>query len=588
VDTGGTGDAGSGGLPPAGSLHFVDGPRLELDQLLTQLVGRAQDVLAAQGRLRGLLAANMMITNDLALPVVLRRIVEAACQLVKARYGAVGVLAAGGHGLEQFIHVGVDSAAAARIGPLPSGKGLLGALIDDPRPIRLRTMSADVRSTGFPAHHPPMSSFLGVPIRVRDEIFGNLYLAEAESGEFNAEDEELVTALAATAAVAIDNARLFAQAQRRQDWLQASTGITRQLLSIEGEDPLQLIADLARRMADADVVTVVLPTADRKRLTVEVASGRRAEELTGFTYPVENALAGLAFETGRPVLIGDVTEQTTQYVHMSELVPIGPMMVVPLVGAQRTRGALSLGRLHGRYRFEEADLEMANTFANHAAIALELADARADQQRMVLLEDRDRIARDLHDHVIQRLFATGLTAQSVAASLGTDHRAGRLEQVVSDVDETIRQIRTTIFQLRGQLGPQLSTARGRLLAVVADVSRPLAFEPRVEFAGPVDSAVPEAVVDDLVAVTREALTNVARHAQATHASVTLIADVATLSLDIVDDGVGIGDATRRSGLANLRERAERRGGTLTVAAADLTDAPPTREGTRVLWTIPLN
>ena len=589
MDTGGTeGDAGSGGLPQPGSLHFVDGPRLELDQLLTQLVGRAQDVLAAQGRLRGLLAANMMITNDLALPVVLRRIVRAACQLVKARYGAVGVLAPGGHGLEQFIHVGIDGATAARIGPLPSGKGLLGALIDDPHPIRLRTMSEDMRSTGFPAHHPPMSSFLGVPIRVRDAIFGNLYLSEAESGEFTAEDEELVTALAATAAVAIDNARLFAQAQRRQDWLQASTGITRQLLSTEGEDPLQLIADLARQIADADIVTVVLPTADRRRLMVEVASGRQAEELTGFTYPVENALAGLAFETGRPVLIGDVTEQTTQYVHMSELVPVGPMMVVPLVDAQRTRGALSLARLHGRYRFEEADLEMATTFANHAAIALELADARADQQRMVLLEDRDRIARDLHDHVIQRLFATGLTAQSVAASLGSDRRANRLEQVVSDVDETIRQIRTTIFQLRGQLGPQLGTARSRLLAVVVDVSPLLSFEPRVEFAGPVDSAVPEAVVDDLAAVTREALTNVGRHAQATHASVTLIADVTTLSLDIVDDGVGIGGATRRSGLANLRARAERRGGTLTVTPADLPEAPPTREGTRLRWTIPLS
>jgi signal transduction histidine kinase len=568
-------------------LLFGDGPRLELDQLLTQLVDRAQDVLAAQGRLRGLLAANRMITVDLELPVVLRRIVEAACQLVNARYGALGVLAPGGHGLEQFIHVGIDDETAAQIGPLPTGKGLLGALIDDPHPIRLRTMTDDVRSTGFPPHHPAMSSFLGVPIRVRDAVFGNLYLAEAATGEFTAEDEELVTALAATAGVAIENARLFARAERRQSWLQASTRITRQLLSTQGEDPLQLIADQARQIAEADVVTVVLPTPDRQRLMVEVASGQNADELTGFSYPVANTLAGLAFETGQPALVGDVTDQTAYYVHMSELVSIGPMMVVPMVGAQRTRGALALARLHGRHRFDDSDLEMATTFANHAAVALELADARSDQQRMVLLEDRDRIARDLHDHVIQRLFATGLTAQSIAASLGRDPRADRLEKVVTDVDETIRQIRTTIFQLRGQLGPQTGTARSRVLAVVAEVSPLLKFEPRVDLSGPIDSVVPDAVVDDVVAVIREALTNVARHAQATRADVLLTASTNRLSLDVVDDGVGLGETTRRSGLGNLHARAEQYGGSFVITPAELPDALPTREGTRVRWTIPL-
>ena len=253
------------------ALGFVDAPRLELDQLLIQLVERAEDVIAAQGRLRGLLAANKMIIGDLTLPVVLRRIVEAARQLVRARYGALGVLAPGG-GLEEFIHVGIDDETARLIGPLPSGKGLLGALIDDPRPVRLRDMSADIRSSGFPPHHPPMSSFLGVPITVRDVVFGNLYLTEAVSGEFSTEDEELVTALAATAGVAIENARLFEKARLRQNWLQASTQVTRQLLSVEGEDPLQLIARRVRQVADADLVTVVLPTAD-DMLRVEVAAG---------------------------------------------------------------------------------------------------------------------------------------------------------------------------------------------------------------------------------------------------------------------------------------------------------------------------
>jgi signal transduction histidine kinase len=580
---------GSGEDEPARAVErgFEYGPRLELDQLLTQLVGRAQDVIAAQGRLRGLLAANKMIIGDLALPVVLRRIVEAACQLVNARYGALGVLAPGG-GLQEFIHVGIDEETAKRIGPLPSGKGLLGALIDYPRPIRLRTMSDDIRSVGFPPEHPAMNSFLGVAVRVRDEVFGNLYLAEAKSGEFSAEDEELVTALAATAGIAIENARLFEQAERRQSWLQASMQITRQLLTAEGEEPLSLIARQAREIADADLVTVVLPTPTGRRLMVEVASGTNADELTGYTYPIENTLAGRAFESGRPVLVGDVTQETKYRVHLSEVLPVGPVMVLPLVGTQRMRGALVVGRVRGRHRFDEADLSLATTFANHAAVALELADARADQQKMVLLEDRDRIARDLHDHVIQRLFAAGLTVQSVAGGIGDASRAERLERVVTGIDETIQQIRTSIFQLRGQVGPSTGSARSRLLDVVTDVSSMLGFEPRVRFSGPIDSVVPEPIVDDIVAVAREALTNVARHAQATQAEVSLAGDAAAVVLDVIDDGVGIGEDERRSGLANLRHRAERRAGSLTLAPAPTTDPPSTREGTHLRWTIPLS
>ena len=221
---------------------FPDAPRLELDELLTQIIIRAEEVLATQGRLRGLLAANRTITADLTLPNVLRHIVEAGCQLARARYGALGVLAPGG-GLAEFVHVGLDDHTVARIGQLPEGKGLLGALIDDPRTIRLRSIEDDPRSVGFPPHHPPMTSFLGVPVLVRGKVFGNLYLTErADGGEFTADDEELVTALAATAGVAIENARLYEQSQRRQDWLQASAKITRQLLSADGEEPLRLIA----------------------------------------------------------------------------------------------------------------------------------------------------------------------------------------------------------------------------------------------------------------------------------------------------------------------------------------------------------
>jgi len=552
-------------------------PRLELDQLLTQLIDRAQDVVAARDRLRGLLRANRLIIGDLALPVVLRRIAEAARDLVQARYAALGVLGPDG-GLEQFIHVGVDDETVARIGHLPEGKGLLGALIDDPRPIRLANLADDPRSVGFPEGHPAMSCFLGVPIRIRDEVYGNLYLTEREGGPFTAEDEELVAALAATAASAIDNARLYAEAGRRQRWLEASTEITRQLLSSEGEPPLSVIARRLHEMADADVVAVVLPTADPQRLMVEVATGEQAAQLTALSYPVEDTIAGVAINTGRPVLVGDVTQQQSYLVHLAQVTPVGPMMALPLLGTQGSRGAVLVARVPGRHRFNEADLDIATTFAQHAAVALELADARADQQRVMLLEDRDRIARDLHDHVIQRLFAAGLGVQSVAASAGSDSGASRLNTIVDDLDETIRQIRTTIFELRGPLTPQPSTVRSQVVDVIDEVVPMLGFSPALRFTGPVDTIVPDEVAGDLIAVVREALSNIARHAHASAAAVEVTATPAQLTVDVADNGVGIGESKRRSGLANLARRAERYGGSLTL---------PDHEGTQLRWTIPL-
>ena len=568
----------------SGRLVFPDAPRLELDELLTQIIVRAEEVLATQGRLRGLLAANRTITADLTLPTVLRRIVEAGCQLVRARYGALGVLAPDG-GLAEFVHVGLDERTVARIGHLPEGKGLLGALIDDPRTIRLRSIDDDPRSVGFPPHHPPMTSFLGVPVLVRGKVFGNLYLTERiDGGEFTADDEELVAALAATAGVAIENARLYEQSQRRQDWLQASAKITRQLLSAEGEEPLQLIARGARQIADADVVTVVLPTESRERMMVEVAAGRAADELTGMSYPIEHTLTGLALSSGHPVLVGDADDSDYDS-HLSEVLPVGPVMVLPLVGTVDTRGALVIARLRGRNRFDDADLDMATTFANHAAVALELADGRENQQRMILLEDRDRIARDLHDHVIQRLFAAGLAVESVAARPGSDETSLRLRRVVTELDETIRQIRTSIFQLRGPMTAEVGTTRSAVLSVVSELEPVLGFEPRVTFAGPVDLAAPDASVDDLIAALREALTNVARHAKARCVDVAVEATTDSLVLEVTDDGVGIGDGSRWSGLANLRARAEHHGGTFTIGPIE--EPPNHRQGTLLRWTIPL-
>jgi signal transduction histidine kinase len=566
-------------VPPG--ITFPDLPRLELDELLGQLVERAQEVIGTQGRLRKLLRANQLIIGDLALPAVLRHIVEAARDLMGAQYAALGVISPAG-GLSDFVHSGMPTETADRIGHLPQGKGLLGALIDDPRPIRLRHIGDDERSSGFPAGHPPMDSFLGVPIRVRDQVFGNLYLTDSTRGEFSAEDEDLATAIAATAAVAIDNARLYAAARARGEWLQASTAITRQLLSPEvGEgatDQLRLIAERSRQIADADLVTVALPNGGTgEDLRIEVAVGSGAAQLTGTVLAQEGSLQGHVFRGGEPAQLSQPDDGTGSALAPGGL-EIGPLLVVPLLGSRGAQGVLTAARLRGRSAFSADDVGMATGFANQAALAIELSDARAEQQRAAMLDERDRIAADLHDHVIQRLFASGLSLQSVAMKLGPGPLSERILATVQDLDATISQIRTTIFELHDPPRAGAGGLRARLLGVVADVHSALGFDPAVRFEGTIDT-LPADVADDLLAVLREALTNVARHARASTAEVALSSRGEQVRLVVHDDGVGFTPGTRSSGLTNMRTRAQRRGGTL-----DITARVPC--GTTVTWMVP--
>jgi signal transduction histidine kinase len=531
-------------------------------------------------RLHCLLRAHQTVVSDLALPAVLRRIVQTAREVLGAQYAALGVVGPDG-GLEQFVHLGVDEETVARIGALPEGKGLLGALIDDPRPIRLTHIGDDRRSVGFPDGHPPMDSFLGVPIRIRSEVYGYLYLAGSENGEFSAQDEQVVTTLAATAAIAVQNARLYEQAGQRHEWQQASIDVTRQLLAGAGGEPLLVIARRLFEMAGADLVVVGLPTGDGDQITVEVAVGVGSDRLTGLTYsPPEGTLTATAISTGEAQVVSDIQQQASYGMYVADFAPIGPVMAVPLVHAHSTRGALTVARRRGRRPFTDADLEMATAFANHAAIAMELADARADQQRVALLEDRDRIARDLHDHVIQRLFATGLTVQGATSVLGSSPAAHHLAQAVDDIDETIRQIRTSIFELRGALVPGETALRARMAELAERLRRPLGFAPGLRFRGPVDFAVPPALTDEVIAVAREALTNVARHAHAGRVDVELAVTAEELTLAVVDDGVGIAQVRSDSGLDNLRQRAERHGGQLTLDVRE-------GGGTSLRWTVPL-
>ena len=550
------------------ALKFPDVPKLELDDLIDQLVDRAQGVKRAQGRLRELLRAIAAVTGELSLEQVLRNVVDAACDLAGAQYAALGVIGDDG-GLDQFIHIGMDVETADRIGHLPEGKGLLGALIRDPRPIRLEHMTDDDRSAGFPAEHPPMDSFLGVPIDVRGEVYGNLYLANSSIGRFSADDEELVGALALAAGTAISNARLYQESRVQQRWLEASAEISAQLLASSGEDPLRMIARQAIDIAAADLVSVGLLTADGTGFVVEVAFGERSDELVGRRFALAGTLAGQVIEQGIPLQVSsagdDLDDQPLLDVH--SVMDAGPRMAVPLQGFGRPLGVLSLVRHRDRQNFSQTDLAMAAGFASHASIALELADSRAAEQKLVLLEDRDRIAMDLHDHVIQELFAIGLSLEGVAAQV-PDPMAGRVRERVDDLDRTIRRIRTSIFQLQGSMAAPSAGLRQQVLEVASDLTAALGFAPHVSFAGLVDLITDVELTDDACACIREMVSNVARHARATSAAVDVQRRGDELVVTVTDDGIGPPSVvTRRSGTANVAARATKRGGSFEMTPA---------------------
>ena len=554
------------------AISFPDAPRSELDTALADLVERAQGVMETQGRLRALLRANQAVVELMELPQVLHRIVEVAVELVDARFGALGVISPGGE-LEQFIHVGLTDSEVAAIGHLPVGHGLLGALIDDPHPIRLEHIADDPRSSGFPAHHPPMDTFLGVPIRVRDKVFGNLYLSNRSSGEFSADDEQLVKSLAGTAGFAIENARLYAETRRRQAWAAASAEITAAMLSADGEDPLAILLDRLLVLAEADLVALTAQTSPGGEIEVTVAQGAEADTLLGQRFAAPDTVSGRVFDGGQPLRVNE----GSTFLDAPPAHGFGPLIALPLSAAGQVQAVLIITRKCGRPSFDAADLDMAADFADQASVALELIRSRTAQQLVVVLEDRGRIARDLHDHVIQQLFGTGLQLQSIAGAV--DSATGeRIIESVSNIDGAIAQIRTAIFALATPSAGESSTIRHRLIDLATDMTVPLGRAPAIEFSGPVDLVVTDSLADDVVAVAREALTNTARHAGAESSSVRLSADGTEIQLSIDDDGRGMGGSARRSGLSNLEARARARGGASSV------ESGPT--GTRLTWRVP--
>ncbi|GGS61799.1 GAF domain-containing sensor histidine kinase [Streptomyces cinerochromogenes] len=557
-------------------------PQLRLDELLDELQARLDAARGTQDRVHSLLEAVLSVGRELDLEQALRGIVEAAAALVDAEYAALGVIGSDGRRLSAFITVGVGDEEIARIGRFPDGRGILGELIRHPVPLRLAKLSEHAASYGFPPNHPPMNSFLGVPIRVRDQVFGNLYLTEKRGGrQFDEDDESLLSTLAVAAGVAIDNARLYEESRLRERWLEASAEISSTLMSGAGQhEALGLIAERARDITGAALATVATPVKDTGTLAVELALGREAEAHRGLVLPVDGSLTGRAFALGAPVSSPDVSRDERVTAGPRRFAGLGPAVAVPIGREDRMRGVVLLVRESGASDFSEKETELLKGFAAQAAVAMELAERRRDAEQIALLEDRDRIARDLHDLAIQRLFATGMTLQSAGRFIQHAEASERVRRAVDDLDETIKIIRSTIFGLRTREGDEAPGLRARAVRVVGQAAPVLGFAPSVRMEGLLDTHVPQETADHVVAVLAESLTNIARHARAGRADVVLRTDGREVRLTVTDDGVGIPPEGRRSGLRNLTERARGLGGDMRL------DRPPTG-GTRLVWHAPL-
>ena len=535
--------------------------------------------------LRQLLDAVMAIGSELDLDQALREIVEAAALLVDARYGALGVLDEARRGLAEFITVGIDAETRRAIGPLPKGLGVLGALITDARPLRVPSLEDHPDRAGFPPNHPQMTSFLGVPIVSHGEVFGNLYLTDKTSAEvFSDLDEQLVSGLAAAAGIVIHNARLFGRVQRRDAALTALHQIVAALgTDSEGRETLQLVAERAGELVDADVATIALPATGGESLVIEVVAGTAPAELRGQQFPINSSVSGEVIRTGRPVVLVDAAHDHRVGQPQVSSGTIGPAIWVPLTAYGQAVGTLSVGRLVGAAPFTDGELELVQLFAAQAGVVLEIDSSRARVRRLSVLEDQERIARDLHDTVIQRLFATGLSLQA-ASRLATEPLAARIMSAVDDLDTTIRHIRTAIFGLEHSAADRVVGLRSRILDLCAQAAATLGFDPKVGFQGPIDTMITGTVAPEVLAVLGEALSNVGRHATANTVEVDVSVDNDHITLTVTDDGHGLGATAGRPGghgLDNMRARAARLDGDFELGPA------PTSTGVRLCWSVPL-
>jgi signal transduction histidine kinase len=525
-----------------------------------------------------LIGSGLTLSAELSLGAVLQRIVDLAVEITGARYGALGVIGPDGR-LAEFVTAGVDDETREAIGDPPVGRGVLGVMIEEGRSLRLDDIRSHARSVGFPPHHPPMTSFLGTPIVVRGTVFGDIYLAD-KAGGFADGDEEALGVLAAQAGVAIENARLYAETRRGERMLDAFREIAISILSGAGSDEaLRLIARHAMDLVGADLATIAAldPVG---RLAMQVAEGAHADELRGATLPPKGSISGEVIRSGRSILVPDAARDPRAYQPVVKLGDMGPMILVPLAERGHAIGTLNAARVRGGPPFTQDDVELLQRFADQAAIAVEYSRAQREAQRVAIMEDRERIAKELHDGVIQSLFAVGMGLQGTALTSGDPDETQRIESAVAELDRVIRDLRNYIFGLRpGILADrQLDQALRQTAQEFEERSGVLTV---VEIDETVAAELASSAAD-VIQVAREALSNIGRHAEATTCRVTLRREGEQAILEVDDDGRGFDlETTRRGdGLSNLEQRAKALGGTASIGSA------PT-QGTTVRLVIPL-
>ncbi len=528
-----------------------------------------------------LLEAGLALASELSLPIVLQRIVDLATQVTDARFGALGVIGEGGL-ISEFFTTGLSARQRKEIGALPRGEGLLGYLIAHPQPVRVSNIANHPASVGFPAHHPKMTSFLGAPVVAMGKVFGNIYLTEKRNAkQFNAEDETALVVLATQAGVAIANASLYEEMRLRERWLDALRGITSEILGgADADSLLGRIAESARELANADMATIVTTTQGPGQLVVAAAAGEAATRLSGQGVPADRSISGEVMRTGQPLVFHDASAERRAYPPMMRAGRVGPAIFVPLRVRGRATGTLMVANQKAGRTFTEQAISLVETFADQASVAIEYGRAQGDQRRLQLMDERERIAKELHDGIIQSLFAVGMGLQGTALGGGSQDVAARIEAAVGELDRVIRDLRNYIFGLRPgiladrqldqalrQLGEEVTSKSGVTVQVSVDAETAAALS---------------AQSHEIVQLTREALSNVTRHAKAGRASVTLVRRKSNAVLTIEDDGVGFdaGGSSHGSGLRNMRQRASGLGGELQVSSAPA-------KGTRLTATVPL-
>ncbi|MFJ2738156.1 GAF domain-containing sensor histidine kinase [Streptomyces sp. NPDC087440] len=524
-----------------------------------------------------LLESVLSAGRELDLPQVLGRIAEAAVILSGAQCGGIGVVEPE---LDPSLTAGISPEALALSGQLPSGHRLLGEPVRHPDTPRSTERSVDREPS---SNGVRWDAFLAVPIVVRGAPFGTLCLAGKRDGTaFDGDDEAVLSALAAAAEVAVDNARLFAEGQVRERWLAAGAELTSGLLSGAPETQvLELMLNRAREITSADLGVVDLVAPGTRELRGAFALGEGAEVHRGLRLPREGTLAGTALATGGLVVTSHVDSDPRVTFRSGHWQGLGPAVAIPMSTSGGDRGVLVLARKAGRRPFTREEIEPLPGFAGQAALALELADRRRAAEQVSLLEERDRIARDLHDLAIQRLFATGMTLQSVERLVEHPQATERIGRAVDDLDTTIKIIRSTIFGLRAHdAGPGGSGLRARTARAVEEAVPTLGLTPSLRVEGLLDTDVPQPVADEVLAVLHEALANIARHARASATEIVLIVNKEGLTLTVADNGVGISSSARSSGLRNLSERARNLGGELSLSV-------PRGGGTLLRWAVPL-